>query len=190
MILVLLTVKSFGQRILKQYDFNKGGYYVCLLEGPIGKDRAIPTCPVRDEYAIDTTSFFYTSDTVVLNSLKKELVLYQQPAKNGISTMYLCGYPFLFCVYKERKLLLKLPANLECGYMSTSMGQMLFNSKTLKRYKKVFKPLTLKYTCFDSVDERTKFLELIQKDSSYVSCKVLGGESGSNTLPVQTIQLK
>jgi hypothetical protein len=155
----------------------------------MGKDRGIPICPAIDK-TIDTTSFFYTSDTVVLNRLKKELLLYKQPAENGISIINLCGYPFWFCLFKEGKLLLKLPANLECGYTSTSMGQMVFNSKTLKQYKKTFKPLILKYTCFNNVDEREQFINYIQKDSSYISYKVLGDGPNSYLFPIETIQLR
>ena len=176
-ILLLFSRKLIGQSILNQYDFSKGEYYVCLLEGPMGKDRGIPVCPVSDRYAIDTISFFYTSDTVILSRLKKELVLYQRRSKNGIAYILQCGYPFWFCIFKEGKLLLKLPANIDCGYMETSMGQMVFRSKTLKQYKNRFKPLLLRYTCFNSDEERRKFIESIKEDSNYVSYKVLANPS-------------
>jgi hypothetical protein len=189
-ILLVSTGKSFGQRILNQYNFNEGGYCICLLEGPIGKDRGIPVCPVRDEFAIDTTSFFYTSDTVVLNRLKKEIFLYRRPSENGVDIMYLCGYPFWFCVFREGKLLLKLPANLECEYMSTSMGQLIFHSKTLMKYSKVFKPLILRNTCFNNEKEMMEFIEQIKKDSSYVSYKEFGRHSYSNAFLIETVQLK
>ena len=188
-ILLLLSGKSFGQRIFNQYNFNEGGYYICLLEGPIGKDRGIPSCPVSDEMAIDSASFFYTSDTVVLNRLKKELVLYQRPSKNGVSYELQCGYPFWFCVFKDGKLLFRLPANLEFEYMSTSMGQMIFHSKTLKQYKKYFKPLILKYTCFNREEERLKFIDNIKRDPGYVSYKVLGDFPNQKSFLIETVQL-
>jgi hypothetical protein len=189
LILLLLSGRSIGQRILSQYDFNAGGYYICLLEGPIGKDRGIPPCPVPEKFAIDTTTFFYTSDTVVLNRLKKEILLYKRRPKNGIDFMYLCGYPFWFCVFREGKLLLKLPANLECEYMSTSMGQLIYHSKTLKQYSKIFKPLILRNTCFNSEREMIDFIDKIRKDSSYVSYKQFGRLSYSSAFLIETIQL-
>jgi hypothetical protein len=191
MIFLLLSGGSIGQRILSQYDFNKGGYAICLLEGPMGADRGIRGCPVTDQNAIDTVSFFYTSDTAVLNLLKKELLLYNTQAKNGTSSFYLCGYPFWFCVFKEGKSILKLPANIECGYMDTSMGQLLFRSQTLKQFRKSFKPLTVRYTCFKNGEEKAQFIERIKKDASYVSVKALEELSGDPTLyPVETVQLK
>lgn len=188
-VLLITGGKSFGQRILNQYDFNEGGYYICLLQGPMGKDRGVPVCPVRDKYAIDTTSFFYTSDTVVLNRLKKEILLYKRPKEEGLDVTYQCGYPFWFCVFRDGKLLLKLPANLECQYMSTSMGQLIFHSKTLKHYSRIFKPLLLRNTCFNSEKEMVEFIEKIKKDSSYVSYKVHGPQSYSNAYLIETIQL-
>lgn|GEM_PF-3274895 len=140
--------------------------------------------------AIDTTSLFYTSDTVVLNRLKKELHLYNRAAKNGVGVIYQCGYPFWFCVFKEGKLLLKLPANLEWGYMSTSMGQLLFKSSTLQQYKKEFKPLIIRYTCFDNVEERARYVELLQKDPYFISYKVLGNQPNSSAFLLETIHLR
>ena len=188
--LLLISQKLIGQRILSQYDFNAGGYYICLLQGPMGKDRGIPICPVRDEQAIDTTSFFYTSDTVVLNRLKKEVLLYQRPKVDGLDVSYQCGYPFWFCVFREGKLLLKLPANLECEYMSTSMGQLIYYSKTLKEYTKTFKPLILRNICFNSEKEIIEFVAKIKEDPNYVSYKLIGYQSYSNAFLIETIQLR
>lgn len=186
--LLLLVENVIGQAIFKSYDFNKGGYSICLLEGPMGKDRGMPVCPVRDEYAMDTTSFYYTSDTNVLNRLKKEVVLYPRPSKNGMVDVLQCGYPYWLCVFKGGTLLLKLPANIECGYIQTSRGQLLFHSKALTQYRKSFKPLILKYTCFSSAEESSQFIENIEKDFSYVSCKVVSKQAAPKFLLVETVQ--
>ena len=183
-ILLLLTGPSSGQQILKSFEFNQGGYYICILQGPSGTDRGIPTFDTCTQYPSDTTSFFYTSDTVILNRLKKEVLLYKKPSENGISIIYHCGYPDLFCVFKDGRLLLRFPANIECGYMNTSMGQMLFKSKTLQKYKVRFRPLVVNYTCIDNTTERLNFIEKIQKDSSIVSYKVFPGKI------IETVQLK
>ena len=185
---MLVGEEAFGQAIFKSYDFEKGGYSICLLEGPMGKDRGIPVCPIRDEYAVDTSSFYYTSDINVLNRLKKEVVLYPRPAKNGVAEALQCGYPFWLCVFRRGKLLLKLPANIDCGYVQTSNGQMLFHSKTLTQYRKNFKPLALTYTCFSSAEESTRFVEDIKKDFSYVFCKVVSEQEAPKYLLVETLQ--
>ena len=191
-ILILLTFgnTSFGQAILTQYNFNNGSYYICLLEGPMGKDRGMPVCPLQDAQAFDTTTFFYTSDKRVLNQLKKELILYERPTKNGVSEVFQCGYPFYFCVFKEGRLLLKLPANIECGYMKIASGQKLFHSKTLKNYKRCFIPLKLNYKCFNSAEERSVFIQRIKKDPTYVSIKKVNDYPQQQYFLLETMQMK
>lgn len=188
--LIFSNSNSFGQRILRQCDFNAGGYYVCLLEGPMGKNRNVPVCSNSQQSVIDTTFLYYTSDTVVLNRLKSEINLYRKPILKGIVNIYTCGYPFWFCLFKDGKLLFRLAANIECGYMATSMGQLLFQSRTLSNYKVTFKPLTVDFRCFNTAEERLRYIEQAKTNPNYISFELLGEQSNPIYFPIEVVRFK
>lgn len=156
-LLITDTCASGQQQLLKEYNFSEGGYYVCLLNSSGGgQDKGMPpSSPFSD-----TSSYYYSADTVILNKLKQELKLQKQ-----VDYFYQCGYPILFCLFKEGKLLMKLSMNIDCEYLSIpGEGQQLFKSKILTQYKTLFKPLIYTLTLYRTKNDGRIFLDSVKKN--------------------------
>ena len=132
----LLTICSSlrGQTaFLKDYDFDKGGYYIlgALSESdPNG--------------LADSLGLFYTNDIATLNQIKKEWV-FKKPGKK-----YACGYHYIVHICKDGKSLEDFAINLNCNEIVGNKGYFYFNSNKLRVFKDSFKKM---YADFERYDE-------------------------------------
>jgi len=87
--LLLLTVSAFGQtKLLKDYDFDKGGYY--LLGATLMNEGNTLQDSIGD---------FYTDDVAILNKFKKDWI-FKKPGKK-----YACGYHYTIYICKQGQIL-------------------------------------------------------------------------------------
>jgi len=150
--LLLLTLTSFGQtQLLKDYDFNKGGYYI------------LGTLSESDPNGLaDSLGEFYTDDIAVLNQFKKEWV-FKKP-----SPKYACGYHYEVVICKNGLELESFLINLNCNEINSDKGYFYFDIKKLRIfYGKLKKPYR-KSVDFASLTEARNYRTKILTDSSLI----------------------
>ena len=144
----LLSTVIFGQtQLLKDYDFDKGGF---TLLGSLTDAETDPNG------LADSLGEFYTDDIAVLNSFKKEWI-FKTP-----SPKYACGYHYAVYLCKGGLAIESFRINLNCNEIATEKGYFYFDSNKLRMFKgKLKKPFT-KYDNFysfsDARSARTKIL--------------------------------
>jgi hypothetical protein len=125
-IFLLLTVAAFGQvQLLKDYDFDKGGYSLLGI-----RSESDPSG------LADTLGEFYTDDISVLKQFQKEWI-FKKP-----SPQYACGYHYIVYVCKNGLEIESFSINLNCNEIATKKGYFFFETQKLRMFKnKVKKPL-------------------------------------------------
>jgi len=149
---LFLTVSTFGQtQLLKDYDFDSGGYYI------------LGTFSESDKNSLrDSLRQFYTNDITELNKFKKDWT-FKTPGK-----MYACGYHYNVFVCKQGQILESFSINLNCAEIATDKGYFYFDSNLLRQfYGKLKLPYTEYYT-FSSIQEAREFREKILKDTRLI----------------------
>jgi len=135
-------------QILKDYDFNKGGYY--LLGVFSGSDHS----GLRD-----TLGEFYTDDISVLNQFKKEWT-FTKP-----SPFYACGYHYTIYICKNGLVVESFEINLNCNMISTNKGFFYFDAQKLRMFVgKLKKPFMKKETFLSITMARNKRADFFKKD--------------------------
>ena len=150
--LLLLTVSAYGQtQILKNYDFNKGGYY--LLGTFSESDRST----LRD-----SIGEFYTDDISILNKFKKDWT-FKKPGKR-----YACGYHYEIFICKQGEILESFSINLNCEEIVTDKGYFYFDPNLLRQfYGKLKKPYH-KNLSFNTITEARAYRTKILKDTTLI----------------------
>ena len=118
-LLLLSTGISFAQKtqLLKDYDFDKGGYYL------------LGTFSESDRNGLrDTLGEFYTDDISVLNRFKKEWT-FKKP-----SPFYACGYHYTISICKDGLEVERFAINLNCNMIATDKGYFYFDSQKLRMF--------------------------------------------------------
>jgi hypothetical protein len=149
---LLLTVSTFGQtQILKDYDFNKGGYYILGVFSESDKNS------LRD-----SIGEFYTDSIPILNQFKKEWT-FKKP-----SPKYACGYHYSVYICKDGLTLEEISINLNCNEIVSNNGYFYFDTKKLRMfYGKLKKPYR-KSLDFTSLTEARDYRKKILTDSSLI----------------------
>ncbi len=149
---LLLTASQFGNtKILKDYDFNKGGYYL------------LGTIEHSDKNTLrDSIGEFYTDDIALLNKFKNDWT-FNKPGKK-----YACGYHYTVYVCREGQILESFSINLNCQEIVTDEGYFYFDPELLRQfYGKLKKPYS-KSMDFTSLTEARKYIVEILADSSLI----------------------
>ena len=149
---LLLGHSCSGQtQLLKDYDFNKGGYYI------------LGTFSESDRNGLqDSLGEFYTNDISVLNQLKKEWT-FKKP-----SPQYACGYHYIVYICRNGKEIESFGINLNCNEIATSKGFFFFDTKKLRMfYDKLKKPFR-ESSNFTSVTDARNYRTKILSDSSLI----------------------
>ncbi|MFB9079052.1 hypothetical protein ACFFLS_09855 [Flavobacterium procerum] len=149
---LLLTVSSFAQtQLLKDYDFNKKGYYI------------LGTFSESDENSLrDSIGEFYTDDIAVLNRFKKDWV-FKKPGKK-----YACGYHYDILVCRQGEILESFLINLKCKEIVTDKDYFYFDSNLLRQfYGKLKKPYGENHS-FTTIQEARQFRESILNDTTLI----------------------
>jgi hypothetical protein len=144
--LLLLTSTLSGQtQLLKNYDFDKGAYYLLGLRSESDPNGLA-----------DSLGEFYTDDIKVLNAIKKEWT-FKKP-----SPQYACGYHYDILICKGGLLIESFSINLNCNEIATDRGYFYFEIQQLRMFKDSFKKPFRKLEKFSSLTEarnyRTKIL--------------------------------
>jgi len=148
-IFLLSTGISFAEetQLLKDYDFDKGGYYL------------LGTFSESDHNGLrDTLGEFYTDDISVLNQFKQEWI-FDKP-----SPFYACGYHYTVYICKNGLEVESFAINLNCNMISTDKGFFYFDTQKLRMFiGKLKKPFVQKEE-FSSLitarDKRAKIFKL------------------------------
>lgn len=121
----LLTASTFGQtQILKDFDFNNGGYYLLGTFSESNKNS------IRD-----SIGEFYTDDITFLNKFKKDWTF------NKIGNKYTCGYHYNVFVCRQGQILESFSIKLNCEEIVTVKGYFYFDHNLLRQfYGKLKKP--------------------------------------------------
>lgn len=143
---ILFTIVSYGQtQLLKDYDFDKGGYTLLGVRSESDRNGLADT--IRD---------FYTDDIEVLNLFKKKWV-FKKP-----SPQYACGYHYIIAVCKNGLKVESFYINLNCNEIATDKGYFYFDAQKLRMFKDKLKKIVVKKEEFSSLAEaragRTKIL--------------------------------
>ena len=150
--LLLLTVSTFGQtKLLKDYDFEKGGYYI-LGEILINEDNTLQ----------DSIGDFYTDDVSVLNKFKKDWVFKKQGKK------YACGYHYTIYVCKQGQILESFSINLECKEIVTNKGYFYFDPNLLRQFYGKFKKPYARIDSFKTITEAREYRTKILNDTTLI----------------------
>jgi hypothetical protein len=122
-LLILLYSTVRGQtQLLKNYDFNKGGYCLIGMTSEGGPNKIV-----------DSLGDFYTNDIAVLNAIKKEWT-FTKP-----SPMYSCGYNYLVYIYRNGSELEKFHLNLSCNLIANEKAYFYFKEQQFRMFIKDFK---------------------------------------------------
>ena len=149
---LLLTVSTFGQtELLKDYDFNNGGYYI------------LGTFSESDKNSLrDSIGEFYTDDITVLNKFKKDWT-FKKPGKR-----YSCGYHYNIFVCRKGQILESFSINLNCEEIVTDKGYFYFNANLLREfYGQLKKPHTKRHS-FTTIQEAREFRKNILNDTTLI----------------------
>ena len=122
-LLIYMHLSAFGQtQLLKNYDFNKGGYCLVGITSEGGPNRIV-----------DSLGDFYTNDIAILNAIKKEWTFKKS------SPMYSCGYNYLIYIYKNGLELEKFHLNLSCNLIANEKAYFYFKEQQFRMFMPSFK---------------------------------------------------
>ncbi|MHB1278966.1 MAG: hypothetical protein ACYC1Q_11280 [Bacteroidia bacterium] len=149
---LLLTSSTFGQtQILKEYDFDKGGYYILGTRSESDRNSLY-----------DSLGEFYTDDVNILNTFKNTWT-FSKPGKK-----YACGYHYTIFVCKGGHILKSIRVNLTCEELVTDEGYFYFDTNLLRQfYGQLKKPYSQRHT-FKTITEARKFRLDILKDTTLI----------------------
>lgn len=149
---LLLGPSVFGQvQVLKEYDFNEGGYYL------LGQFSESDRNTLRD-----SLGEFYTDDIALLNQFKKDWI-FSQPGKR-----YACGYHYRIYICKGGQALESFGINLNCKEIVGEKGYYYFNPDLLRKYYgKLKKPYSQNST-FQTLQEARAYWQKIKKDTRLI----------------------
>jgi hypothetical protein len=147
-----LTTQVTGQvQVLKEYDFDSGGYYL------------IGTRSISDSSALaDRLQDFYTNDPAVLNEFKAEWIF------TKTSPFYACGYHYHVDICKDGKSMESFSINLNCNMIATSQGYYFFESDRLEKFVDKVKHPFVKSDEFASLKEGRNYFKSIIKDKTLI----------------------
>ncbi|MFD1605823.1 hypothetical protein ACFSC2_24005 [Flavobacterium artemisiae] len=150
--ITFLSICSFAQtQTMKNYDFNKGGYYILGLYSENNKNA------LRD-----SIGEFYTDDIKVLNQFKK-VWTFNKPSKK-----YSCGYHYDIFICKKGQILESYAINLECKVIVTDKGYFYFDTNKLREfYGKLKKPIR-QNKIFETVTEGRLYREKMIADEKLI----------------------
>lgn len=141
-----------GVRILKKYDFQKGGY---TLVGLYWKFEHDILKGIRE---------FYVEDIATLEKIKREWVFYEK------SALYECGYHYTIKILKDGEIIENFNINLEegCNAIVTSRGALVFEQSKLEKFRNNLKPLLIIHKIFASVEDGRKYITESRKSKNYL----------------------
>lgn len=149
----ILTFVSFGQtQLLKDYDFNKGGYYLLGIRSEIARNNKLA----------DTLGNFYTNEIKTLNEFKKEWV-FKKP-----SPQYACGYHYTVHICKNGNSIEEFSINLECNEIATDKGYFYFDLNKLRIFKNNLKKAYKSRDNFSTLLEAREFRNKVLKDNNLI----------------------
>lgn len=152
---LFLIVSVYGQMAaFKDYNFNKGGYYI------LGTFWGNQKSTLRD-----SLGEFFTNDIKILNQFKKSWV-FKKPGHQ-----YACGYHYIIYLCKNGQVLKSFYVNLNCEEIVSEENYFHFDPNKLRIfYGKLDKVYTKKHD-FDSIDEARKYRNNILKDTNLIMCE-------------------
>ncbi len=111
-------IDVFGQvQVMKEYDFDKSGYYLLGMRSESDPNGLA-----------DTLGEFYTKDPSTLNDFKAAWT-FTEP-----SPMYACGYHYEIHICKGGKSMESFVVNLNCNVIATEEGYFFFDTDKLRTF--------------------------------------------------------
>lgn len=152
-ILIVFMSVTFGllgskTQLLKDYNFNQGGYYILGLKSE--SDRSTLQ---------DSMGEFYTDDTVVLNKFKQTWI-FKTPGKG-----YSCGYHYNIFICKNGQILTSFSVNLNCNELATDDAYFYFNPQLLRQFYNQLKKPNSTEKVFTSAVEARNYRQKILLDT-------------------------
>ncbi|MCK6639242.1 MAG: hypothetical protein L6Q81_04085 [Bacteroidia bacterium] len=132
-------------QLLKNYDFDKGGYYILGVYSEADRNG------LRD-----SIGEFYTDSIPILNQFKQEWT-FDQP-----SPRYACGYHYTVYICKDGLPIEHFFINLNCNVIVSGKSCFYFDAHKLRVFKGKLKRPIRKNDKFESIKEaRTKRSEIL-----------------------------
>jgi hypothetical protein len=153
---LFLSILSFGQtQLLKDFDFEKGGYYL------------LGTFSESDRNSLqDSLGEFYTDNISILNQFKEEWT-FTEPGKK-----YACGYHYSVYLCRNGIALKQISINLNCNEIVTDEGYFYFDSQKLRMfYGKLITPIEQRKS-FIEISKARNYRTEILKDSNLIMTPV------------------
>lgn len=149
---LLLKPSTFGQtQILKEFDFDNGGYYILGTRSDHQKNSLF-----------DSIGEFYTDDIKILNTFKNTWI-FSKPGKK-----YACGYHYTIFVCKGGHILKSIRVNLSCEELVTDEGYFYFDTNLLRQfYGQLKRPYSQRHA-FKTITEAREFRLDILKDTTLI----------------------
>lgn len=153
-ILTLLIAHLLGSavgfcqtQLLKDYNFEKGGYYILGLFNESDRNG------LRD-----SLGEFYTDSIPILNQFKQAWT-FDTP-----SPKWACGYHYTVYICKDGLPVESFNINLNCNVIVSDDGYFYFDTQKLRMFKGKVKKPVLKIDKFDSISEaRARRIELLSQ---------------------------
>lgn len=150
--LILITAHLLGTfvgycqtQLLKDYDFEKGGYYLLGLYSESDRNS------LRD-----SIGEFYTDSIPVLNQFKQEWT-FDQP-----SPRYACGYHYTVYICKDGLPLEHFSINFNCNVIVSGKSCLYFDSQKLRMFNGKLKKPKATFEKFDSITQaRNRRMEIL-----------------------------
>jgi hypothetical protein len=154
LIIAFLSINTLvyaQKQLLKNFDFDKGGYSLLGISREGGPNKLA-----------HSLGEFYTDDIQLLNAIKKEWI-FKKP-----SPMYSCGYNYQIVICKNGLTLKQFFINLGCHTLATDDGYFYFKEEQLGMFKDKFKKPDRKRETFSTFNEARVFREKALKKSRLI----------------------
>jgi hypothetical protein len=136
---LMITTSVYAQtQLLKNYDFNKGGYTLLFEQSRGGFDN-------QNEFI--ELSNYYIDDISILNEIKKNWVF------NKSEMIYACGYHYEVYLCKNGIKIDNFSINLECGQICSSQGYFDFSKDKWMMFQNKLKKAVTKNNKFASLQK-------------------------------------
>jgi len=155
--LILLTLHIFASaqtQLLKDYDFEKGGYSLVGIHSSKIKNYKDPLKDILD--------YFYTNDTTVLNKFKKEWVFTKSSAAAK------CDFQYVVHICKNGISIEHFNINLSCDEITCTKGTFFFDLNKLTSFKGKLKKAYQKIDEFKTVQEAREYKTSISTNKNLV----------------------
>lgn len=145
---LLGSVVGFSQtQLLKDYEFEKGGYYILGLFSESDRNE------LRD-----SIGEFYTDSIPILNEFKQAWV-FDKP-----SPKWACGYHYTLYICKDGLPIESFDINLNCNVIVSDNGYYYFDSQKLRMFKGKLKKPKAKFEKYISIAEaRARRTEILSQ---------------------------